>query len=503
MASSLEEGDLEERVFEEGIPGNGTPDRFLAGRDAVRALARFVPPVVLRRLAAGPLAGPMAEEFPAALMFADIAGFTTLAERLARKLGVAALAEPVRALIFDKAEGHPFFSEELALALRDAGLLTLSNGECRLAPGTEALASQALPDTVQGVITRRIDGLEPREQMALKVASVIGRVFAARTVAGIHPIAPDRPFVETSMERLRKLDLTPLDMAGRRGRGHSGVGAVEPPWRPALLGGDLGPAGHAADPAPRRSGRRGEGLRRNPGIGPSRRQRAGRILGAPGAGGDRPPARTGGVRPQPPARRRRRRAAAALVPHHIGRTEEFRLHALSAPTSRRLGQREEASHHLDKAFVLMATGAPTAYYALEAYGAAAEVGLDVHAGAPAQARTAVTALARFARIFPIARPRALLWRGALLERKGRRGRTVRRNDPGSQGFRRGGGASLPNRGRGRLYDQAPMRTPHCRAVAAITISFRGAKPIGRALRARSKRGDRRCSFVSVSRTWRP
>ena len=47
------------------------------------------------------------------------------------------LPEVVANFIQEKAEGHPFFSEELALALRDAGLIELVDGQCRLAVGVD------------------------------------------------------------------------------------------------------------------------------------------------------------------------------------------------------------------------------------------------------------------------------------------------------------------------------------------------------------------------------
>ncbi|MEP7199924.1 MAG: adenylate/guanylate cyclase domain-containing protein, partial [Chloroflexota bacterium] len=53
----------------------------------VDTLASYVPALITRRLAADPtpLTGPIAEQLPAAIMFADITGFTPLAERLAQR----------------------------------------------------------------------------------------------------------------------------------------------------------------------------------------------------------------------------------------------------------------------------------------------------------------------------------------------------------------------------------------------------------------------------------
>ncbi|MGH2592281.1 MAG: AAA family ATPase [Anaerolineae bacterium] len=128
-----------------------------------------------------------------------------------QRLGVAALPDAVRTLIVDKAEGHPFFSEELAYALRDAGLILIEDGECRVAPEVTDLSALNLPNTVQGVITGRIDRLTPSQQLTLKVASVIGRVFAFRILREIHPIAIDKPHLSDYLSALERLDITPLE----------------------------------------------------------------------------------------------------------------------------------------------------------------------------------------------------------------------------------------------------------------------------------------------------
>lgn len=127
-----------------------------------------------------------------------------------QRLGVHSLPEPVAALIRDKAQGNPFFSEELAYALRDASLITVVAGECHIPADTGELRAVNLPDTVQGVITSRIDRLAPPQQLTLKVASVIGRIFAFYTLRDIYPIAEDRARLAEHLAQLHNLELTPL-----------------------------------------------------------------------------------------------------------------------------------------------------------------------------------------------------------------------------------------------------------------------------------------------------
>ena len=125
-----------------------------------------------------------------------------------RRLGVDALPKEAGELIIEKAEGHPFFSEELAYALRDAGHLMIQGRNCELAPGMRDLRGLNFPVTVQGVVSERIDRLSPREQLAIKVASVNGRAFSLNTLRAIYPVQPDQERLPACMDRLVALDLT-------------------------------------------------------------------------------------------------------------------------------------------------------------------------------------------------------------------------------------------------------------------------------------------------------
>ncbi|HLF26484.1 MAG TPA: adenylate/guanylate cyclase domain-containing protein [Anaerolineae bacterium] len=128
-----------------------------------------------------------------------------------QRLGVDVLPQPVIDLIAEKAEGHPFFSEELAYALRDAGLIRVVAGQCALAPDAGDLRALSFPDTIQGVITSRIDRLTPPQQMTVKAASVIGRTFPYRILRDIHPIEIDKPHLADYLATLQQLNLTLLD----------------------------------------------------------------------------------------------------------------------------------------------------------------------------------------------------------------------------------------------------------------------------------------------------
>ena len=125
-----------------------------------------------------------------------------------QRLDVLSLPEAVSKFIWERAEGHPFFSEELAYALRDASLIKVVDGVCQVVPGAEALSRLSFPDTIEGVITSRIDRLTAQQQLVLKVSSVIGRLFALHVLRDIHPVADDVPELPGCLNNLTKLNIT-------------------------------------------------------------------------------------------------------------------------------------------------------------------------------------------------------------------------------------------------------------------------------------------------------
>ncbi|MFQ5615277.1 MAG: AAA family ATPase, partial [Anaerolineales bacterium] len=185
------------------------------------ALARFasldVHPLLLV-FVTRPLSPPLPREYQAFLEHPALSHLVlenlppeAILQLVCDRLGVGTLPEAVTRLIRERAGGHPFFSEELAYALRDAGLIRIEDGICQLAPEAGDLSIINFPDTVQGVVASRIDKLTPQQQLALKVASVIGRVFAFRVLRDVYPVNADKPRLSDYLKRLERLDITPLE----------------------------------------------------------------------------------------------------------------------------------------------------------------------------------------------------------------------------------------------------------------------------------------------------
>ncbi|HET9221725.1 MAG TPA: adenylate/guanylate cyclase domain-containing protein, partial [Roseiflexaceae bacterium] len=110
-----------------------------------------------------------------------------------RELPAAGSIELVRALLrgeppaeltalIEKAQGNPFFVEEVVRSLIDSGALEQQAGTWQL---TRTLDEAAVPDSIEGVITARLDRLEERSREVLQVASVIGRRFHFPVLSGL------------------------------------------------------------------------------------------------------------------------------------------------------------------------------------------------------------------------------------------------------------------------------------------------------------------------------
>jgi class 3 adenylate cyclase/tetratricopeptide (TPR) repeat protein len=104
-----------------------------------------------------------------------------------------------REVIVERAEGNPFFVEELVGTLIDQRVLEQLDGRWEMG---ELPVDFVVPDSVQAVLGARIDLLAPAEKAALQAASVIGRVFWTGPVyellGGLEPdfrILEERDFV--------------------------------------------------------------------------------------------------------------------------------------------------------------------------------------------------------------------------------------------------------------------------------------------------------------------
>ncbi len=99
-------------------------------------------------------------------------------------LGVYTIPNKIRDQIIAKADGNPFYLEEVIRSLIDTRAITPSDTEEGWM-ATPELDEIKLPDTLQGVIMARIDQLNPETKRVLQIASVMGRNFSYPILAQI------------------------------------------------------------------------------------------------------------------------------------------------------------------------------------------------------------------------------------------------------------------------------------------------------------------------------
>lgn len=103
------------------------------------------------------------------------------------------LPEELTEVVLSKAEGNPFFVEELTRSLLEH----------------RALAEVAVPDTIQGVLMARIDRLPEAHKRLLQTASVLGREFSQALVEAIWEQPGTLPRLLTDLERWEFLYAVP------------------------------------------------------------------------------------------------------------------------------------------------------------------------------------------------------------------------------------------------------------------------------------------------------
>jgi class 3 adenylate cyclase/tetratricopeptide (TPR) repeat protein len=106
-------------------------------------------------------------------------------------------------LIIGKAEGNPFFVEEVIRSLIERGALVRSGDGGRWI-ATELIDSMRVPDTLQGVLMARLDRLPAATKRIAQEAAVIGRIFQYRVLVRLAERAAG---LEADLDHLEREEL--------------------------------------------------------------------------------------------------------------------------------------------------------------------------------------------------------------------------------------------------------------------------------------------------------
>jgi adenylate cyclase len=101
-----------------------------------------------------------------------------------------------------RSQGNPFYVEELLHFFSDRGLDPRDPG---------SLERLDLPDSLFSLILGRIDHLTEDQKTALKVASVIGRIFRVAMLTGVYPPFADREGLRADLDLLFEMEITLLE----------------------------------------------------------------------------------------------------------------------------------------------------------------------------------------------------------------------------------------------------------------------------------------------------
>ena len=125
-------------------------------------------------------------------------------EQLACNLLSVEQLPPNLAQLVDRAEGNPFYVEEIIRALIDQGTIVREDGHWQLARDIDL---QAVPDTLQGIIMARMDRLMEEARRTLQLAAVVGRTFRHRVLARLASAAALVAHLDRSLAALQRAAL--------------------------------------------------------------------------------------------------------------------------------------------------------------------------------------------------------------------------------------------------------------------------------------------------------
>ena len=131
-------------------------------------------------------------------------------------LNVRQLPLAVAQVILTKAEGNPFFVEEIIRSLIDSGAVVRDDGGWRATPLVERIT---VPDTLRGVIMARLDRLDDEPRHLLQTAAVIGRIFSYPVLALVtrRAVAPGASAPSEGVLRQQLLTLQQAELIRQRG----------------------------------------------------------------------------------------------------------------------------------------------------------------------------------------------------------------------------------------------------------------------------------------------
>ncbi len=106
--------------------------------------------------------------------------------------------------LVSRAEGNPFYIEEIIRSLIDQGIVVLQDGGWRL---DREIDLRVVPDSLQGLIMARIDQLLEEARRTLQLAAVVGRTFTHELLAWLSSAAALMAHLDVNLATLQRTEL--------------------------------------------------------------------------------------------------------------------------------------------------------------------------------------------------------------------------------------------------------------------------------------------------------
>ncbi len=111
---------------------------------------------------------------------------------------------PALAHLVSRAEGNPFYIEEIIRSLIDQGIVVPQDGGWRL---DREIDLRVVPDSLQGLIMARIDQLLEEARRTLQLAAVVGRTFTHDLLAWLSSAAALMAHLDVNLAALQRTEL--------------------------------------------------------------------------------------------------------------------------------------------------------------------------------------------------------------------------------------------------------------------------------------------------------
>ncbi|MEE8392646.1 MAG: adenylate/guanylate cyclase domain-containing protein, partial [Anaerolineae bacterium] len=111
---------------------------------------------------------------------------------------------PALAQLIGRAEGNPFYIEEIIRTLIDQGAIVREKGYWQLVQKTDL---RTIPDTLQGIIMARMDRLPEEARRTLQLAAVVGRIFSHQVLSSLASAAAMSAQLDAGLALLQRAEL--------------------------------------------------------------------------------------------------------------------------------------------------------------------------------------------------------------------------------------------------------------------------------------------------------